>query len=250
MNSYLQHTQIFTIAVDEVDFFDRIKPSAILQYFQDLATVHATEIGIGYEKMKEDNLCWILSRLSVVIEKYPKLGEVIKVITYPLKPHMVDAIRDYYIYDMNDNLLIRGTSKWCVIDTQSRAIRRCGPMFSFSAEQYMPTISIENGNSKIADIQSIGVGFEAFKSKALITDLDRNMHMNNARYGDIILNACDFDFLTNNSVKSFDINFLSELKINDEYHVNKINTDNFTLFEAMKQNETVFRAQVSWQKYE
>ncbi len=60
MNEFLSHSYKIVTAVDEFDFAERIKPSAILEYFQDLATVHADEIGIGYHKMKEGNLCWVL----------------------------------------------------------------------------------------------------------------------------------------------------------------------------------------------
>ena len=44
MNEFLSHSYKIVTAVDEFDFAERIKPSAILEYFQDLATVHADEI--------------------------------------------------------------------------------------------------------------------------------------------------------------------------------------------------------------
>lgn len=81
MSNYLQHSQKIVTAVDEFDFLERIKPSAIMEYFQDLATVHASEIGIGYGEMKEQNLCWVLNRLSAIIDKSPKLGEEIIITT-------------------------------------------------------------------------------------------------------------------------------------------------------------------------
>ena len=127
MSNYLQHSQKIVTAVDEFDFLERIKPSAIMEYFQDLATVHASEIGIGYGEMKEQNLCWVLNRLSAIIDKSPKLGEEIIITTYPHKPGLVDAVRDYYITDVSGESLIRGTSRWCVLLNRKRlgVVRRC-----------------------------------------------------------------------------------------------------------------------------
>ena len=60
---YLSHSSEITVALDELDFLERLKPAAALQYFQDLATVHADEIGIGFEEMSARNMLWVLSKI-------------------------------------------------------------------------------------------------------------------------------------------------------------------------------------------
>ena len=124
MANYLMHTHKIDAAVDEFDFLDRIKPSAIMGYFQDIAATHAVELGVGFDDLKVQGLFWVLNRLSAVIEKSPVIGEQITVTTYPHKPGTVDAIRDYIITDASGNTLIRGTSRWCVLDISSKAVRR------------------------------------------------------------------------------------------------------------------------------
>lgn len=252
MGNYLSHKQKFITAVDEFDYYQRIKPSAILQYFQDLATVHATMIGIGFEEMQAQNLCWILSRVSAEIVRPPVLGEEITVETFPRKPNLVDAIRDYYITDKSGQILVRGTSKWCMLDVCSRAIRRCAPLFKYDDSRYITKIAAEGGNPKIEEMSQLTQNpVKAFEGKVCITDLDRNIHMNNARYGDIILNACNIDFLNNHQIKSFDINFISELKIGEPYEVFKFTNSEKTNFEAINvsSQKVVFRAKIKWQEF-
>ncbi|MCI8458049.1 MAG: hypothetical protein HFE46_00040 [Clostridia bacterium] len=248
MNNYLQHTQRIVTAVDEFDFAERIKPSAVMEYFQDLATVHALEIGIGYEEMKSQNLCWVLNRLSAEIDRMPTLGEEITITTLPHKPGLVDAIRDYYITDQNGNSLIRGTSRWCVLDIVSKGVRRCAPLFHYDDTQYIPDAAVSNGNPQLSDISSMGKIEKTVTGQVHITDLDRNGHMNNARYADIVVNCCDFKYYATHTIRAFDFNFLSEMKINDTYTVHMHTDGNASYFQAMgdRREDPVFRARILW----
>ncbi|MDE7395142.1 MAG: hypothetical protein K2M95_03375 [Clostridiales bacterium] len=51
MSTYLMYQSTFETIVDEFDFLGRIKPSAILTYFQNAAVAHADLLGIGFEPM-------------------------------------------------------------------------------------------------------------------------------------------------------------------------------------------------------
>lgn len=248
-SNFLHREQDFIVAVNELDYMDRLKPSAIAQFFQNLATSHAVDLGIGFEEMKEKNLFWILSRMSVIIEKSPKLGEKIFVSTFPKKPNMVDAVREFYIMDENGDILVRATSKWCVVDVSSRSIRRCQPLFKSYDSEYTTESALENGNPQLPSLDTKILSDKVYNFEVLITDLDRNIHMNNARYGDIIINCCELEKLNEYSVKAFDINFLSELKIGEKFVVRKAEEGNYTYFEATKNLSTiVFRAKIEWVK--
>ena len=145
MNSeYLKYEQKFVIAVDEVDYREMLKPSALLQYFQDLATAHAVELGIGYRSLLEKDMCWVISRLSYRVKKYPALGEEVTAVTYPKKPRIVDVNRDYYVTDSNGNVVITGTSKWCVIGISDRTIKKCRDLFLYTDDMYRPDSPFED----------------------------------------------------------------------------------------------------------
>lgn len=252
MENYLKYEQKFITAVDEFDYLERIKLSALMQYFQDLATSHAGMIGVGFLEMKAQNLCWILSRLSLKIDSFPKLGEQITVTTFPRFPGLVDATRDYFVTDSSGKNIVHGTSKWCVLDINSHAIRRCSPLFKFDASKYYPLELYENGNQKIEDISEICENAQSvFCGDVRITDLDRNKHMNNARYGDIVLNSCDINFLSKNRINEFDINFVSELKMGDSFSVLRTVKNEYTYFEGIKNGSlknVVFKARIKWEE--
>lgn len=245
--NYLSCSRMYTVAVDEVDFAERLKPSSVLQYFQDLATEHADIIGIGYETMLKKNLIWVLTNVSVRFHRYPTIGESIKVTTFPRKPAVAYALRDYYITDCNNNVLISGTSKWVTIDVKSRMIRRCNVLFDFADEVYIPNAPFEDGNKTVIfdeDAENALI----MTDKVRITDIDRNKHMNNARYGDMMLNAFTMEKLTRERIVGFDINFVSEMKYGDDYGVCLQDFDNCSKLKTVRNGDTVFRAEIRWEK--
>ena len=55
----------------------------VLDYFQDCCTFESEKTGLGMEVLKVQKRAWVLSAWQVVVKRYPKLGEDIKVITIP-----------------------------------------------------------------------------------------------------------------------------------------------------------------------
>ena len=250
-NEYLSYKQSFVTSVDELDYREMLKPSAVLQYFQDLATTHAGILGIGYKDLIAQDKCWVISRLSYRIGKYPSLGDEITVTTYPKKPRIVDVNRDYYVTDKSGETIITGTSKWCVLSFSDRKIKKCNDLFPYDESKYNPLDPFENGNGKVKSLSELGVEIKLGGEFTVgITDLDRNRHMNNARYGDAVLNSCGMDELNEKSIKSFDINFINELLVGDKYTVGRADADGGTYFEAVKSDgkTVVFRAFIGWER--
>ncbi len=245
-DKYLSYSEKFVVAVDEVDFLERLKPSAVLQYFQDIATAHADILGIGYEKMREKNMIWVLTRISVEFYRYPQIGEEIVVTTFPKKPNIADAVRDFYMTDSKGNVIVAGSSKWLVIDADSRMIRRCSVLFDYKADEYIPQNPFDGANSTLSDIdEEYGC---VMSNTVRLSDLDRNRHMNNARYGDIILNAFDPKKFESEIIKGFDINFLNELRYGDNYCVYRADKDDISSIKADREGTTVFRARICWER--
>jgi acyl-ACP thioesterase len=250
---YLQHESDISIAVNDTDFKAHIKPSAVMGYCQDIATEHADILGIGYDDMRAQNSGWVMIRMSFKVMQYPKVGELLKIKTFPENPGKSDVDRGYYIINKAGETIITASSKWCVIDTETHRIKRLAPFFEkFSDSEYIPFPPFEDANYKIDKLPDYSMTYENPVSYTVqVTDLDYNVHMNNARYGDVVLNVCGMEMLQINTISRFDINFMSQLFAGDSFDVYKTQAGNITYIEAKKTSTdtVVFRARAEWQKY-
>ena len=58
------------------------------------------------------------------ILKMPEINQTVIVETWPHEKGRIDFDRDIKITSLDGNTLVIGTSKWCVIDTQTRILQR------------------------------------------------------------------------------------------------------------------------------
>ena len=191
---------------------------SILSIFQDVASIHAEEIGVGYEKMVQNNLFWVLSRVKFDILKMPKINQIVEVETWPHIKGRIDFDRDVRILSEDGEVLIIGTSKWCVIDATSRTLQRTDNI-NYEGE-YCLDVNYEGSFMKIICPKENLI--KQFSYNVKFSDLDNNKHMNNTNYANLVLNS-----IVNKNISHFEINYLRECKIND----------NIDIFATSKENE-------------
>lgn len=189
---------------------DRLSIKSILNLFQDVASIHAVDIGVGYLEMLEKNLYWILSRIKFDIIKMPITHSTILIETWPHEKGRIDFDRDFKITTEDGETLIIGTSKWCVIDTESRTLQRTENV-NYNCE-ICPDKNYEDRFTKIM-VPSENLT-EKFIHTVRFSDLDHNHHMNNTSYAPLVSNAIENKIITH-----FEINYLNECKLNDEMKI-------------------------------
>ena len=68
------------IRYSETDSEGYLTLDALLNYFQDCSTFHSEDVGLGIGYMKEIGQVWVLSSWQIVVNRYPKLGEKVKIV--------------------------------------------------------------------------------------------------------------------------------------------------------------------------
>jgi len=236
--SIMYKTINFNVRERDVNLNDNIRPATVLDYFQDIAGIHATELGLGFEPMLKLNLYWVILYVQYEkVGKIPSFGEQIKVNTWPKLQSKLEFEREYEIRDLNDNLLIKGISNWCVINSESRRLERANKV-KFSGEYYdksnFDTKCKRKLNLTPSDIIS------EYDYKVHMTDLDHNLHLNNARYLDIVYNM----MIENGKkeIKKCEIAYISEARLDDIIHVKYFKIDNKDCYQGFVNDELCFEA--------
>ena len=212
----MKHSEKITLFSSYFDMNDKLSAKSVLNLFQDLAALHADMIGVGYLSMLEKNLYWILSRIKFDVLKMPVPNQTVIVETWPHEKGRIDFDRDFKILSEDGDVLIIGTSKWCVIDTETRSLQRTENV-NYNGEIFEE----KNYEDKFA---KISVPTESLQEKFVHTvrfsDLDHNHHMNNTNYALLSANAT-----ANKEFSHYEINFLSECLEGDEIVVMSAKTE-------------------------
>jgi acyl-ACP thioesterase len=196
------------IKFGEVDRSDRLTLAAAFELFQEVAINHAENLGVGRDALLLTRQGWVLSRMSVIMERRPKWGETVTVRSWPRGADRLFAVRDYDIRDAEDKPVVRGRSGWLILDIDKRRPLRVQPL-------------IENlpSNTGLDALSGPPLGLEtrenlakAVERKAAYSDIDYNGHVNNARYIPWIQDITSAEILEQADRIRFDINYLNEIK--------------------------------------
>lgn len=110
--------------VDDVlaDRFGRLKPSAILMLIQEASGHHSELLRVGYDSLAAQDLFWAISRHRVQIARLPRIGEKLRVETWPMPSTRVAYPRSVVCYDEDGQECFRSVSLWILMDRNSRAM--------------------------------------------------------------------------------------------------------------------------------
>lgn len=104
------------IRYSETDSEGELTLNALLNYFQDCSTFHSEDVGLGIGYMKEIGQAWVLSSWQIVVDRYPKLGEKVKIVTLPYELKGFLGYRNFAMLDEEENYLAKANSLWSLLD--------------------------------------------------------------------------------------------------------------------------------------
>lgn len=150
----------------------------ILDYFQDCCTFESEETGLGMEALKARKRAWVLSSWQVVVKRYPKLGEHIKVTTIPYSFRGFLGMRNFILETAKGERLAWANSYWSHINTETGLPEKLTPA---DTDPYNlgEKLEMDYAPRKIALPKEV-VKQEAFSVQK--HHLDTNHHVNNCQY--------------------------------------------------------------------
>ena len=201
----------FKITSYQVDFQENIKPTNLMQLFQEAAGNHAEHLGAGYAALAEEKLFWALSRIRVEIQKLPKWGDEIHIETWPCSLVGPFFRRDFIFFDDKDEVICRGVSGWLLLSSETMRPQRADKLnleLPFNEGKY----ALESFPERLNGIAETPV----FSKKILYNEIDVNNHVNNTRYLDWVMDCFDSETYRALRLKSFSLEFLGEMHWGDE----------------------------------
>lgn len=246
MNNIVKYTKPYSVVARDSDFMQNIKLSSLFSYFEDIAGLHASELGIPRETLYEKHGCvWVVSRTKVEILKYPVWNDEVIFETWPQVPQRFQVDRDYYVKDKDGNILIKGSSIWVLIDYKTRHLVKTDILDDYS-QGVVKERALE---SKLSQIRLKGEESTCYSRVIRNSDIDMNRHVNNAHYPDYVMDCYPIEFLKDHPVSSLQVNYLNEALEGEEIVFSKfISEDNplkhYILGCSKVDNKQFFKAEI------
>ena len=198
------YTTQFTVTPDQTDRFGLCKPSGLLRFAQEAAGEHCLQLGTDWDSMAARHYFWAVIRQRMEISRLPEEGETVTVKTWPMPTTRVAYPRATEGFDAAGNRLFQVISLWVIMDMDSRAMVLPG-------KSGIDVAGVRFGTELKAPA---GIPAGTFEQSHLRTvspqDLDRNGHMNNARYLDWLCDLQDPAYEKTHPMKAVTICYMSE----------------------------------------
>lgn len=201
-------TVIFPVRTYELDAAERLSISALAGFLQEAAGHNAHSLGFSPMQLLERDRTWVLSRLRLRLRELPGWQAQVAVQTWPSGLDRLFALRDFRILS-EAREIGAAVSSWLVLDANSRRLIRPESIRDWQGMIH-PERSLALGLEKLPGIEEGNPPLQERELPVRYADLDLNLHANNIRYVEWLLEAVPLAVLRERRLAELDIDYLAE----------------------------------------
>ena len=202
----LAYQENFTIRTYETGQKKEATVSHLLKLMHESAMQNVIALKVSVWDLEAHKISWVLRHMQLQVNRLPRLGETINVLTYPAGFERLFTYRDYRVVDSKGQEIATAASKWLLMNTENR---RLAPIPDHIAQIKMPAPEdcLPRPNGKLPNwTQSHGQQ----KFQVNWHDLDFNGHLNNVVYLNWMLEPLPEEVLQNSQMEKLDILYRAE----------------------------------------
>ncbi len=177
-NSYEEE---FSVTEYECDYAGHLTLGAILRRAQQVATDQCTALGLTDDVYRRTHTAFLLAKMALELRRPIRVGERLTIATHPCAAQRAVYLRHTALYAPDGTTLCDIDSRWVLVDTQTKRILRRPPEELPLPFQPQEVPQLDHTLLK-GEAQPDGI------ERAVYTKCDKNKHLNNTYYADLI---CD-----------------------------------------------------------
>ena len=218
-----------------------LKHTELCNLLQLTAGYHAEHGGLSFTDMQVHNQAWVLSRMRVEIEELPKWRDIVTVKTWIYDLQGSRSVRALEMY-VGDKKIVGSVTYWAVFNTKLRKAEALAlPHEHF---EKFPEREATAESFKKVNLQREST--LAAEKKVVLSDLDIVFHANNVKYLEWCLDNIDYKPILEQQLKSFDMNYMRELMMDDAIQIHTAAEDKQTYFSISKDGKPCFALELNW----
>ncbi len=199
-------TEQYPVRSYEIDPGGRLTVPALCNYLQESAGLHARQLGVGIDQLREEGMTWFLWRLHLRVAAWPTWAETVSVETWPAELGKPYAIRDFRIR-IGEREIGVATSAWLLMDlARLRPIRRL-PAHIRDLHPDPPNRAVEDRFRRLPACDRADHARDVLPRR---DDLDLNGHLNHVATIAGLLEAVPSEVVDGERLETLEVEFLGE----------------------------------------
>lgn len=243
MNDSPAYTHSYFLTAGECDAEGRMPLPLMARRIIETATEHANSLRIGYADLVRRGIAWVLSRLSVEIDRHPGINETYSLTTWIEGTNRMFSERCFEINDGDGAVIGRARTTWAAIDIERRTaadLRGLGDCLFPSDPKPCPM-------DKAKRISELPEDADEEQYTFAYCDLDFNRHVNTVRYIELMLNHWDLSQYDNHEISRMDIGFHHECHFGETVTLRISTTsDGISSCEIVRDGLRAVGASITW----
>lgn len=210
-----EYSKTYYLSAGECNAQGELPLPLLVNRIIDVATMHANEWGVGYERLISDNHAWVLARVAVEMERYPRVNENYVITTWIENYNRMFSQRNMAVSDVQGNILGYVRTIWMVIDLSTRQsvdISQLSYIKENINDRTCP-IAPQGKLTPVTDGRSTDYQFK-------YVDCDFNRHVNTVRYLELLMNQFDLSYFDKHMIHRMELAFLKETHYGEQVKVN------------------------------
>jgi acyl-ACP thioesterase len=167
----------FTVQYYETDPRGFARPVALLNYMQSTAGDHAALLGISVADLRKSGHTWVLSRVHLAMERYPRASDTVRIRTWPTLRGSIFTVRDFELLDADSELIGRATTSWAVLNLNSRRPVKLDDVLPIYPMNPLRAVDDAFSTLPLPEQPEYELSLPVLRG-----DLDLNRHVNNTVY--------------------------------------------------------------------
>lgn len=213
----------------EVQPNDIVRPSTLFRLFQKASGDDLDQIGLTYDFLRDNGIVFVLTKITLKYFENIHSYDIVEITTRPRCCKGVSFVRDFDVF-VSGKRVAYATSTWVLLDINSRKLLRP------SAIDKLGTIKTDSEN--IITIEDRRMKFDTTLMKetdvreVYYSQIDRNGHMNNTFYPDIVYDYFPDEYKDNDKGKIMSVYYSSEVMRSEKIQIYTKPGENEFLFVA------------------
>ncbi|CAN0900819.1 Palmitoyl-acyl carrier protein thioesterase, chloroplastic [Linum grandiflorum] len=211
--------QNFSIRSYEIGADRSASIETLMNHLQETALNHVKTAGLlgdGFgstPEMSKKNLIWVVTRMQVLVDRYPTWGDVVQVDTWVTASGKNGMRRDWLIRDCRTGeVLTRASSVWVMMNKLTRRLSKMPEEVRAEIEPYFLKSEpvLPEDSRKLLKLDDDTADHIRTGLTPRWNDLDVNQHVNNVKYINWILESAPPEILESHELYSMTLEYRRE----------------------------------------